>query len=149
MVLLVAKSLVDWSWGDTWVVTGLGFGIVVVLLICLVFILQAFGWTMQRALAPKKEKTQSTQNIQNTQNTPSTQQAAPKAEPAPAAPSEPEKAAIAMAIAASDSDEIAAIAYALHLAHNSRHDLPTAMISLHPHETAWNTKSVGMNNAGF
>ena len=43
----------------------------------------------------------------------------------------------------------AAVAYALHLAHNSRHDLPTAMISLHPHETAWNTKSVGMNNAGF
>ena len=112
MVLLVAKSLVDWSWGDTWVVTGLGFGIVVVLLICLVFILQAFGWTMQRM-------------------------------------TEPEKAAIAMAIAASDSDEIAAVAYALHLAYNSRHDLPTAMISLHQHETAWNTKSVGMNNAGF
>ncbi len=148
MVLLVAKSLVDWSWGDTWVVTGLGFGIVVVLLICLVFILQAFGWAMQRMTAPKKEKTPSTQNIQNTQNTPSTQKAE-KASKAPAAPSEPEKAAIAMAIAASDSDEIAAIAYALHLAHNSRHDLPTAMISLHPHETAWNTKSVGMNNQGF
>ena len=148
MVLIVAKSLVDWSWGDTWVVTGLGFGIVVVLLICLVFILQAFGWAMQRMTAPKKEKTPSTQNIQNTQNTPSTQKAE-KASKAPAAPSEPEKAAIAMAIAASDSDEIAAIAYALHLAHNSRHDLPTAMISLHPHETAWNTKSVGMNNQGF
>jgi Na+-transporting methylmalonyl-CoA/oxaloacetate decarboxylase gamma subunit len=144
MVLLVAKSLVDWSWGDTWVVTGLGFGIVVVLLICLVFILQAFGWTMQRMTAPKAPK--APEAPKQTPKTESTQKAAQKAQ---TAPSEPEKAAIAMAIAASDSDEIAAVAYALHLAHNSRHDLPTAMISLHPHETAWNTKSVGMNNAGF
>jgi Na+-transporting methylmalonyl-CoA/oxaloacetate decarboxylase gamma subunit len=131
MVLLVAKSLVDWSWGDTWVVTGLGFGIVVVLLICLVFILQAFGWTMQRMTAPKAPK--APEAPKQTPKTESTQKAAQKAQ---TAPSEPEKAAIAMAIAASDSDEIAAVAYALHLAHNSRHDLPTAMISLHPHETA-------------
>ncbi len=144
MVLLVAKSLVDWSWGDTWVVTGLGFGIVVVLLICLVFILQAFGWTMQRMTAPKAPK--APEAPKQTPKTESTQKAAQKAQ---TAPTEPEKAAIAMALAASDSDEIAAVAYALHLAHNSRHDLPTAMISLHPHETAWNTKSVGMNNAGF
>lgn len=144
MVLLVAKSLVDWSWGDTWVVTGLGFGIVVVLLICLVFILQAFGWTMQRMTAPKAPK--APEAPKQTPKTESIQKAAQKAQ---TAPSEPEKAAIAMALAASDSDEIAAVAYALHLAHNSRHDLPTAMISLHPHETAWNTKSVGMNNAGF
>jgi Na+-transporting methylmalonyl-CoA/oxaloacetate decarboxylase gamma subunit len=144
MVLLVAKSLVDWSWSDTWVVTGLGFGIVVVLLICLVFILQAFGWTMQRMTAPKAPK--APEAPKQTPKTESSQKAAQKAQ---TAPSEPEKAAIAMAIAASDSDEIAAVAYALHLAHNSRHDLPTAMISLHPHETAWNTKSVGMNNAGF
>ena len=144
MVLLVAKSLVEWSWGDTWVVTGLGFGIVVVLLICLVFILQAFGWTMQRMTAPKAPK--APEAPKQTPKTESSQKAAQKAQ---TAPSEPEKAAIAMALAASDSDEIAAVAYALHLAHNSRHDLPTAMISLHQHETAWNTKSVGMNNAGF
>ena len=144
MVLLVAKSLVEWSWGDTWVVTGLGFGIVVVLLICLVFILQAFGWTMQRMTAPKAPK--APEAPKQTPKTESSQKAAQKAQ---TAPSEPEKAAIAMALAASDSDEIAAVAYALHLAHNSRHDLPTAMISLHQHETAWNTKSVGMNNTGF
>ena len=144
MVLLVAKSLVDWSWGDTWVVTGLGFGIVVVLLICLVFILQAFGWTMQRMTAPKAPK--APEAPKQTPKTESSQKAAQKAQ---TAPSEPEKAAIAMALAASDSDEIAAVAYALHLAYNSRHDLPTAMISLHQHETAWNTKSVGMNNTGF
>ena len=107
MVLLVAKSLVDWSWGDTWVVTGLGFGIVVVLLICLVFILQAFGWTMQRMTAPKAPK--APEAPKQTPKTESTQKAAQKAQ---TAPSEPEKAAIAMAIAASDSDEIAAVAYA-------------------------------------
>ncbi len=144
MVLLVAKSLVDWSWGDTWVVTGLGFGIVVVLLICLVFILQAFGWTMQRMTAPKAPK--APEAPKQTPKTESSQKAAQKAQ---TAPSEPEKAAIAMALAASDSDEIAAVAYALHLAHNSRHDLPTAMISLHQHETAWNIKSIGLNNQGF
>ena len=33
---------------DTWIVTGLGFGIVLALLFCLVFILMLFGWIMQR-----------------------------------------------------------------------------------------------------
>ena len=38
---------------DTWIVTGLGFGIVLVLLFCLVFILMLFGWIMQKMAAPK------------------------------------------------------------------------------------------------
>ena len=33
---------------DTWIVTGLGFGIVLILLFCLVFILLFFGWIMQQ-----------------------------------------------------------------------------------------------------
>ena len=41
---------------DTWIVTGLGFGIVLVLLVCLVFILQFFGWTMQKITGPKTPK---------------------------------------------------------------------------------------------
>ena len=49
MVLLAVTA-------DTWIVTGLGFGIVVVLLFCLVYILQAFGWTMQKMTAPKAPK---------------------------------------------------------------------------------------------
>jgi Na+-transporting methylmalonyl-CoA/oxaloacetate decarboxylase gamma subunit len=47
---------------DTWIVTGLGFGIVLALLFCLVFILQFFGWTMQKMTAPaapKNEKKES------------------------------------------------------------------------------------------
>ena len=50
MVLLAITS-------DTWIVTGLGFGIVLLLLFFLVYILQFFGWIMQKAVAPKKPKT--------------------------------------------------------------------------------------------
>ena len=49
MVLLAVTA-------ETWIVTGLGFGIVLVLLICLVFILQFFGWIMQKATAPRAPK---------------------------------------------------------------------------------------------
>ena len=49
MVLLAVTA-------DTWIVTGLGFGIVLVLLFCLVYILQGFGWIMQKATAPKAPK---------------------------------------------------------------------------------------------
>ena len=49
MVLLAVTA-------DTWIVTGLGFGIVLVLLFCLVYILQFFGWVMQKATAPKAPK---------------------------------------------------------------------------------------------
>ena len=50
MVLLAVTA-------DTWMVTGLGFGIVLALLFCLVFILMGFGWIMQKMTAPKAPKT--------------------------------------------------------------------------------------------
>ncbi|MBR4705947.1 MAG: OadG family protein [Paludibacteraceae bacterium] len=126
---------------DTWIVTGLGFGIVLVLLFCLVYILQGFGWIMQKATAPKAPKPEkpSPLSAPTKQNTLKTQ----------GTPSEPEKAAIAMALAKAGDEDIAAVAYALFLARDVKHDIPTAMISLHKHETAWNEKSVGMNNVGF
>ena len=134
MVLLAVTA-------DTWIVTGLGFGIVLALLFCLVFILQFFGWTMQKMTAPKTPKAEkpsplSAPTKQNTLRSNST-------------PSESEKAAIAMAISEASKDDVVAIAYALYLAQNKKHDIPTAMISLNQHETAWNTKSTGMNNVGF
>lgn len=127
MVLLAVTS-------DTWIVTGLGFGIVVVLLFCLVFILQGFGFIMQKATAPKAPKAekpaQSTQSTPIIQNTPST----PEPKPAPASP----------------ANDTAAIAYALYLASQDvKHDAPTSMISVQQRETAWNTKSIGLNNVGF
>jgi sodium pump decarboxylase gamma subunit len=121
---------------DTWIVTGLGFGIVLLLLLCLVYILRLFGWIMQKATAPRAPK-------------------AEKPAPAPQAPvksaeptDEGTKVAIAMALAQADNNDLAAVAYALYLAH-SKHDIPTAVISLRKHETAWNEKSIGMNNVGF
>ena len=128
MVLLAVTA-------DTWIVTGLGFGIVLVLLFCLVYILQFFGWTMQKIEAPKAPKPEK----------PAEKASAKSAEPT----DEGTKAAIAMALTKAGDEDIAAIAYALYLAQNKKHDLPTAMISLRKHETAWNEKSVGMNNQGF
>ena len=131
MVLLAVTA-------ETWIVTGLGFGIVLVLLFCLVYILQAFGWIMTSAekgfscsCKCKKEEAKANVNA--------------KAEN----PSSEEKAAIAMAISEASNDDLAAVAYALYLAQDKKHDIPTAMISLHKHETAWNEKSIGMNNQGF
>ena len=133
MVLLAITS-------DTWIVTGLGFGIVLALLFCLVYILQFFGWTMQKATAPKAPKAPKEDKP-----------AVPKASTPSAEPTdEGTKAAIAMAIASTDDADNAAIAMALYLfGKSSKHDIPTAMISLHKHETAWNEKSIGMNNVGF
>lgn len=107
---------------DTWIVTGLGFGIVLGLLFCLVFILQFFGWIMQKATAPK----------------------APKAQPVqPAKQPEP---AIAPTQAAAPEDDAVAVAYALFLAsRDGKHDNPTSMISLKENQTAWTTKSIGLN----
>ena len=118
---------------DTWIVTGLGFGIVLALLVCLVFILMLFGYIMQKATAPKapkQEKPAPSAPIQPGTPRPSSEPDAPK----PASP----------------ADDIAAVAYALYLAHkNDKHDIPTAMINAQARETAWNTKSYGLNNIGF
>ena len=130
MVLLAVTA-------DTWIVTGLGFGIVLVLLFCLVYVLQFFGWIMQKATAPRAPKSE--------QPAPTPKAPVTSAEPT----DDGTKAAIAMSLAQAGDEDIAAIAYALYLACDAKHDIPTAMISLKQHETAWNTKSTGMNNVGF
>ena len=119
---------------DTWIVTGLGFGIVLALLFCLVFIMQFFGWTMQKATAPKASKTE-------------VKKEEPKEEKKTVIPEAPEQKP---APTPSLDDDIAAIAYALYLVScNAKHDAPTSMIKPQARETAWNTKSIGMNNVGF
>ena len=123
MVLLAVTA-------DTWIVTGLGFGIVLALLFCLVFILQAFGWTMQKISEPRKPKVPKT-----------SPEGGPHIVEAP-------KSTVKIQEPTAD-DDIVAVAYALYLAQNKKHDIPTAMISIHKHETAWNEKSIGLNNVGF
>jgi len=125
MVLLAVTA-------DTWIVTGLGFGIVLVLLFCLVFILQGFGFIMQKATAPKAPKEEKKEE-QPQEEKKTVIPEAPKPAPAP-----------------SPDDDTAAIAYALYLAScNTKHDAPTGMIAVQARETAWNTKSIGLNNIGF
>ena len=84
---------------------------------------------MQRAEAPRK----------------------PKEEQKPATVQEPAKEEPTANSQPTADQDIAAVAYALYLMQNdnSKHDLPTAMISLRKHETAWNEKSIGLNNQGF
>ena len=119
---------------DTWIVTGLGFGIVLALLFCLVFIMQFFGWTMQKATAPKAPKTE-VKKEEPKEGKKTVIPEAPEQKPAPTP---------------SPDDDIAAIAFALYLAScNTKHDAPTSMIKPQARETAWNTKSIGMNNVGF
>ena len=137
--MLLAINPEAWSWGDTWAVTGLGFGIVLVLLFSLVFILMLFGWIMQKITAPKAPKEIKKEDPKANSQKPI----------AAAAPSELEKAAIAMALASAGEEDIAAVAYALYLAKDVKHDAPTAMISVQARETAWNNKSIGLNNVGF
>ena len=124
MVLLAVTA-------DTWIVTGLGFGIVLVLLFCLVYILQFFGWTMQKISEPRKPKAPKT---------------SPEGGPHIVETHKPEVKQVAEPTA---DGNIAAIAYALYLAQDTKHDIPTAMISIRKHETAWNEKSIGLNNVGF
>lgn len=124
---------------DTWIITGLGFGIVLLLLFFLVYVLRLFGFIMQKATAPREPKAPKPEKTAE----------APKAVKSAEPTDEGTKVAIAMAIAQAGDEDIAAIAYALYLAQDKKHDIPTAMISLHKHETAWNEKSIGMNNVGF
>ena len=119
---------------DTWIVTGLGFGIVLLLLFFLVYVMKFFGWTMQKIEAPKAPKEE-----------PKSVSQEPKEEKKTVIPEAPEPAPDP-----SPADDTAAIAMALYLAsRNTNHDAPTSMIKPQARETAWNTKSIGLNNVGF
>ena len=127
MVLLAVTT-------DTWIVTGLGFGIVLLLLFFLIYVMKFFGWTMQKieaSKAPKEEKPALSTPSQPSTPRPSSEPSVEKPAPSPA-------------------DDTAAIAMALYLAsRNTNHDAPTSMIKPQARETAWNTKSIGLNNIGF
>ena len=127
---------------DTWIVTGLGFGIVLALLICLVFIMLGFGAVMKKITAPKAAPA-----------APKAEAAAPKAEMPQAAPEtailEEKKSHNVISAEPTDEGTKAAIAMALYLAQHTLHDIPAATIMRQARNTAWNTKSIGLNNVGF
>ena len=103
---------------QTWIVTGLGFGIVLLLLTVFVYVMKLLGWIMQ----PRKA-------------------AAPVQQPA----SVSTVVATATPVDA-DAQELAAVAYALYLSHNDMHDTDTCHLTIHAHATGWNSKSFGINN---
>lgn len=101
-------------------VTGLGFCMVIALLVVLIFILKLLGAVVSSAVkAPKT--------------------AQPKAVAAPAAQAAPAEA--------SADDDLAAIAMALHLYFNGVHDVePTEIHIKRVERSGWTSKLYGMNN---
>lgn len=102
--------------GQTWLVTFLGFGIVVLLLTIFVFIMKGLGSIMQ-----------------SLEKKPAVQPAAPAVEPVQAQP------------AAASADDTIAVAYALHLFYGL-HDADSPRLTLHPHHSTWNEHTFGINN---
>ena len=110
------------NWSHVWMVTGLGFCMVILLLVVLIFILKLLGIVVSSAVkAPKA--------------------AAPKA-----AVSAPATAAAPQASSGAD-DDLAAIAMALHLYFNGVHDVePTEIHIKRVERSGWTSKLYGMNN---
>lgn len=110
------------NWSHVWMVTGLGFCMVIVLLVVLIFILKLLGAVVSNAVkAPKAVE--------------------PKAISAPAAQAAP------ASVKASADDDLAAIAMALHLYFNGVHDVePTEIHIKRVERSGWNSKLYGMNN---
>jgi sodium pump decarboxylase gamma subunit len=119
-------------------VTLLGFLIVITLLLVLILVLLLFGKIMANKPQPE---------------TPNKWDAPKPEAPSPFSKQVPEAdatvAAIAMALAAAQSDDEAAIAMALHLYYNGVHDIQETRLTMVGQSTAWNAKSFGMNNIGF
>lgn len=111
------------NWSHVWMVTGVGFLMVICLLVVLILILKLLG-----AVISNMVKAPAGTN-------------ALKA--APATPSKPAP----VAAEASADDDLAAIAMALHLYFNGVHDVePTEIHIKRVERSGWNSKLYGMNN---
>lgn len=109
------------NWTNAWIITLIGFSLVVVLLILLVFVLMLFGAIMQRLNAPKKET-----NLKPVAVVPS-------AEPV-------ESVDIT-------GEELAAIAMAIQLSKEPQHDNESKVLTIVSNpNSAWASKTFGINN---
>ena len=106
---------------QTWFITGLGFGMVVLLLFAFVYVMKLMGWIMQPRVKAKKVQPTTTETVTHTQS----------------------KLSDSITLTA---DSTAAIALALHLYYNGVHDEEDTKITIQPHRTQWNNKMYGMNN---
>jgi len=129
-----AAEVVTGVTSQTWLVTGLGFGIVLVLLCAFVFLMQGLGAIMQRLEAKSAQPAKPVQPVQ------------PAKLAKPGDLTDNDMAAIAMALHLNEEDtDMAAVAYALHLYYGV-HDLNMPRLTLTGHATAWNNKVFGINN---
>ncbi len=105
-----------------WMVTGIGFLLVLVLLFVFVYIMKLMGWIMQPRVKAKKQETDThSQTVAHTQK------------------EDTEHITLT-------ADSTAAIALALHLYYNGVHDEESTKTIVQPHRTQWNNKMYGMNN---
>ena len=108
--------------GQTWFITLIGFGMVLLLLFVFIYVLKLMGKIMRpRVKAVKKEVT----NEEQTESVVHKQR----------------EDRIVLT-----GDATAAIALALHLYYNGVHDEEDTKITIQPHRTQWNNKMYGMNN---
>lgn len=107
---------------STWMITGVGFLLVLLLLVVFVFVLKFLGWVMQPRVKPKQQvETKHSQTVAHTQKE--------------------DRARITLT-----ADSTAAIALALYLYYNGVHDEENTKTIVQPHRTQWNNKMYGMNN---
>ena len=108
--------------GQTWFITLIGFGMVLLLLFVFIYVMKLMGKIMRpRVKAVKKEVT----NEEQTESVVHKQR----------------EDRIVLT-----GDATAAIALALHLYYNGVHDEEDTKITIQPHLTQWNNKMYGMNN---
>ncbi len=121
MILLAATEVTGVD-SFIWMVTGVGFLLVLILLFVFVYIMKLMGWIMQpRVKAKKQENDTHAESVAHTQKE--------------------EKEHITLT-----ADCTAAIALALHLYYNGVHDEENTKTNVQPHRTQWNNKLYGMNN---
>ena len=107
--------------GQTWFITLIGFGMVLLLLFVFIYVMKLMGKIMRpRVKAVKKEVT----NEEQTESVVHKQR----------------EDRIVLT-----GDATAAIALALHLYYNGVHDEEDTKITIQPHRTQWNNKMYGMN----
>jgi len=110
------------NWSHIWMVTLLGFCMVIILLVVLIYFLKLFGVIMKPGARPAK---------------------------AVVTPQLPQAQSGTAAAAQDDQGTMAAVAMALHLYYHSVHDQEPTRITLKKSErrySPWNSKLYGMNN---
>ncbi len=122
MILLTVSTEVTGITPFIWMVTGIGFLLVLVLLYIFVYVMKLMGWIMQPRVKPTSKDAEShAESVAHTQK------------------DNTEHITLT-------ADSTAAIALALHLYYNSVHDEESTKTIVQPHRTQWNSKMYGMNN---